>query len=270
MARGVAAAAPVSPGTLFFLVAAGLILIARADRRSGSASWSVLRDWIPASLVLPAYWSVDWFAHPIPKTGIEGMLIGWDRVLLNDGRGQAAIERFGAFLPAVLELTYLLLYAAPPMAIGALYLYGRRKRVDHFHFTFLSGTLLAYALLPHFPSDSPRLAFPQDLAVVIDNVFRRLNLWILASSDIRSSVFPSGHVAVGFSTAFAMLLALPEKKWIGRALLALSVLVWINTIYGRYHYAADGLMSLITSLAAAGFSVAVYPRLLWRAARRLV
>jgi len=52
--------------------------------------------------------------------------------------------------------------------------------------------------------------------------------------------FPSGHVTVGFSAAFAMLLALPEKRRIGWTLLAIALLVLVDTVYGRYHYLAMG------------------------------
>ena len=89
----------------------------------------------------------------------------------------------------------------------------------------------------------------------IDTIVRRVNLWILDHGDIRSSVFPSGHVAVGFSAAFAMWLAAPARRSLGWTLLAGAVMVWITTIYGRYHYAADGLASLAVSGASIGLIV---------------
>jgi membrane-associated phospholipid phosphatase len=63
-------------------------------------------------------------------------------------------------------------------------------------------------------------------------------------------VFPSGHVAVGFSAAFAMWLAVPAHRGLGWTLLAGAVVVWITTIYGRYHYAADGLASFVVTGAS--------------------
>ena len=102
----------------------------------------------------------------------------------------------------------------------------------------------------------------------MDTLFRHVNLWILQSCDIRTSVFPSGHVAVGFSAAFALLLVLPEKRWIGYSFVGLALLVWINTIYGRYHYAADGLMSIAISALAVALSCAVFPWLSQMTVRR--
>ena len=238
------------PSELALLIPLALVALARADATSSRPVWSIVRDWVPAALVLVAYWSVDWTAKPAAGHQLENALIGWDRTLLNDWGLRAAIEQFGTLVPAILDLAYLLLYAVPPLAVAVFYFRHERERIDEFLYPFLLGALLTYALLPHFPSDAPRVAFAgQDLPGV-QTTFRRLNLWILDHWDIHSSVFPSGHVAVGFSAAFAMRLAAPGNRSLALTLLVLAALVWINTIYGRYHYAADGLAGLAVSVAA--------------------
>ena len=238
------------PQRLALIVPVAFMLIARADAGSKHRGWSVVRDWIPAVLVLVAYWSIDGVAKAHDDWNLERALIGWDRALLDDWGLRAAIERFGAVMPAALEFVYLLLYAVLPLSIAGFYVHHERDRLDDFIFPFLVGTLTMYALLPHFPSEGPRVAFAgQDLPGV-ETVFRRLNLWILDQADIRSSVFPSGHVAVGCSSAFAMWRAVPQRLVLGWTLLALAVLVWLCTVYGRYHYAADGLAGAAVSAAA--------------------
>jgi membrane-associated phospholipid phosphatase len=86
----------------------------------------------------------------------------------------------------------------------------------------------------------------------VDTMVRSWNVWILDAADIHSSVFPSGHVTVAFSAAFAMLLALPDRRRVGWILMGIGVLVLVDTVYGRYHYAADGLAGLAISAAAFG------------------
>jgi len=239
------------------LIPAGLFVLAQVERRSGRRGWSIVRDWVPAALVLVAYWSVDWAPNPHLDYSLEQAFVRWDRLLLNDWGLHAGTERLGATLPSILEAAYLLLYAALPIVIAAFYLRHERDRVDDFLFPFLVGTLTTYALLPHFPTEGPRFVFAgQDLPGV-DTVLRRINLWVLDHGDIRASVFPSGHVAVGFSCAFAMWIAVPGHRALGWALLAGAVLVWITTIYGRYHYAADGLASLAITATAIGLIVPV-------------
>ncbi len=229
-------------------------LPAWAEARSHGRLWSMVRDWLPLPFILLAYWTVDW-THTLTRTrGWERSWVTVDRLLLNDWGGRRAIEYFGGVLPFVLDLCYSLLWALPAVGVGVLYLYRKRERVDRFVFPLLLGTLLTYALLPHFPTAGPTLLFPgQDLPRV-PAVTRAINLWVLQRFDIRTSVFPSGHVTVAFSAAFAMLLALPEKKGIGGFLVLVAVAVAVATVYDRYHYAVDGLAGLAVSITAVGLS----------------
>ena len=80
--------------------------------------------------------------------------------------------------------------------------------------------------------------------------FRRFNLWILSGGGIHTSVFPSSHVSHAFAAAFAMRRVLPDKKWAGCSLLVLAVSTSIATVYGRYHYAVDGLAGLAVAVVA--------------------
>jgi membrane-associated phospholipid phosphatase len=82
------------------------------------------------------------------------------------------------------------------------------------------------------------------------NVFRWINLWLLDHCDIAASVFPSGHVAVAFSAAFGVLRSIPDRRKFCAAMFGLACLVLIATIYGRYHYAADGFASVLIATAS--------------------
>jgi membrane-associated phospholipid phosphatase len=240
------------PSAIAGVIPVALVAIARADSRSQRRGWSIARDWIPAALVLVAYWSVDWVPTKPHNRELESAFILWDRTLLLDWGLKAAAEQVGSLVPGVLELAYLVLYAVPPLCIVSFYLNKERDRLDGFLFPFLVGTLTVYALLPHFPVEGPRFAFPNENLPQVMTVFRRLNLWLLDHCDIRASVFPSGHVAAAFSAAFAMRLAAPRRQAFAGALLALAVLVWLNTIYSRYHYAADGLAAVAMTTATMG------------------
>ena len=176
--------------------------------------------------------------------------MNWDRILLNEMGLRAALESLGGLLPSMLEAIYLSLYAIPAICLGALYWQGGRSRIDKFLTTLLFGTLCAYALLPYFPTVSPRLAFPAQDLPNASSVWRSINVWLLDHCDIRTSVFPSGHVAVAFSSAFGLLRAIPERRWLGLSVLVTAAIVYTATIYCRYHYAADGLASIGISLLA--------------------
>jgi membrane-associated phospholipid phosphatase len=235
------------------LIAAGVCLVfvlAWVEAHTGSLIVSCVRDWLPMALILLAYWMVDWFQPPHRLTTFDTAWIGLDRMLLRTWGGKALVECVGPVLPSVLELCYSLLYAVAPVSVAVLYLCRRRRQVDTFLSVLLLGTLTTYALLPHFPSQSPRIAFQGEDLPAYQTPFRMFNLWLLGHFDIRSSVFPSGHVTLGFSAAFAMFVAIPERRYLGVTLLFLAFAVWTATMYGRYHYAVDGLAGLAVSLAA--------------------
>ncbi len=215
-----------------------------------SRPWSrILREWLTLALILAAYWTIQLFAGN-HITRYMHLWSAWDSTLLMDFGLQRAIESLGPVIPGLLETCYLLLYAIPPFALGMLYLLGLRRHTDRFLTMLLLGTLAAYALLPIFPVESPRLVFPTLNQPHFTSWARAFNIYVLDHMDISTSVFPSGHVAVAFSSAYGLLLAAPAKRLLWISVFVLATLIFISTIYGRYHYAVDGLLSIaLTSLA---------------------
>jgi membrane-associated phospholipid phosphatase len=246
-----AIAFPVPPSRRLFaaIVPLSLLALAWAETRK-SRPWSrVTRDWAPLGFVLLGYWQLDWFTAP-PLTRLHETLVRWDRIILENWGLRQAVEAFGPLIPWTLELCYLLLYTIPPICVASLYLLRRRARVEQFLATFLLGAFTAYALLPHFPSVSPYIAFSHSDLPGIYTSIRGVNLFVLSNLDIATSVFPSGHVAVAFSAGFGLLAALPERKWLSSLVFLAAALVFVATVYGRYHYAADGVASILISIAA--------------------
>ena len=241
-------------------IVAGYFLLGHLDRKRPRRVISVVRDWLPIGFILLAYREMGWFAPEHHTYELERGWIVWDRLLLDDWHLRAAIEFLGPVLPAILELSYTLVYAIGPFSVAVLYLYSRHDMADQFLFTFVLGTVISYALYPYFPSEPPRAVFPEADMPRIDTVFRRFNWWILSGGGIHTSVFPSGHVSHAFAAAFAMMRVLPDKKWAGRSLFVLAVLIYFATVYGRYHYAVDGLAGLAVAVLAVVVTRAVERR----------
>ena len=214
----------------------------------GSSSTRVVRDWIFPALVLGGYWQMQWFASA-PDTRLQQLWLGWDRLLLDEWGLRLLIESLGRVLPWCLELSYLLLYVIPPACLVVLYWQRAYVNVNRFLLTFALGTLAVYALLPWIAVQSPRIAFAGQDMPTAHSLWRSMNLWILNHMDISTSVFPSGHVAVAFSSAFGIRRALPSKPLAFLAFLGMASAVFVATIYGRYHYAVDGVASIVVCLA---------------------
>ena len=219
-----------------------ILLMARMD-------W-LIRDVLPIPLILLAYREIGWFALPIPNHDMERGWMYWDKLVLIDWGLRAAIESAGALLPAILEISYMLVSPIPIFALVVLYAYGRRERSDIFFLHFTLGLFLSYSLYPYFPSEPPRTIFFGEYAPQIDTIFRQWNWEILAANGIHTSVFPSAHVSGSIAAAVGLVCALPEHPWAGRALSVLAFLITVATIYGRYHYAVDAAAGIVVAIVA--------------------
>jgi membrane-associated phospholipid phosphatase len=234
---------------VFFVAVPAVLLALLFLETNASRPWSrVTRHWATLGLILAGYWSVGWF-NDAPLTGYQQLWLSWDRALLYRYGLQALIES-NHLIPYVLETAYLLLYAIPPAALGFVYATGDRKRANQFLLVLLLGTLPAYALLPLLPVNSPRLEFPGEDLPRLLSLPRTVNTWVLDHLDISTSVFPSGHVATAFSCAFGLLSVMRQRRLIWSAAFFIASMVYSATVYGRYHYAVDGLASIVICFIA--------------------
>jgi membrane-associated phospholipid phosphatase len=241
------------PFVVLLFVALLLCSLALAERSRYALEVSMIRDWMPMAITLCAFREMELFVPQVYNSSFEKTWIKWDEIVLREWGLKRAIESLGSLIPAYLELCYLLVYGVGSFCVILLWVKAHRRDVDRFYVILLTGTLLAYALFPYFPSRPPRIVFPAMELPVTHDVFRRLNLFLLKNATIHSGVFPSAHVSAAFSSAWAMFLVLPQEKRVGWILLAFAISVSVATVYGRYHYAAD---------AAAGFAVSLVAGLL--------
>lgn len=228
---------------------AALWLIWSLESRLSRGWTRIVREWASLSLLLIAYWSLEIFASP-SQEGRQSIWLSWDRHVLYTIGLKNWIEADGKILPTMLETVYLLLYSLPPICLATIYLSGARRRSAIFLHVLFLGTLTAYGLIPLFPVTSPRTAFPAvDLPAYL-TFPRSINLWLLDHMDITTSVFPSGHVAVAFSCAFGLMRTVPSRRSLWMPAFAVAFLVYAATVYGRYHYAVDGLASICLATIA--------------------
>ncbi|MBV9036441.1 MAG: phosphatase PAP2 family protein, partial [Acidobacteriaceae bacterium] len=239
-----------------FLVALAVFAFLLIMLRLEVGKWAQIinhfRDWLPTALTLTAFQEMELFLPRRFPHHYEAIWIKQDYTLLQTWHLQKAVESLGAVIPFYLEFCYLLVYGFPFYCVGILYSRGLRKFVDIFFVIYLAGTLGAYALFPFFPSQPPRLLYPDVAMPHITSWVRHFNLFILSKATIHVGVFPSAHVSSAFSAAWAMFLIQPRKKVLGWALTLYAVSVSAATIYGRYHYTADVLagigVSVVTGL----------------------
>jgi len=218
---------------------------------------SVIRDWLPAALVLFVYWQAgEFFVKPDQSFQ--------DYLLRLDARFAAPLLRFlararaGAWVAACLELAYLLCYPMIPMSLGALYLLRLARYSDSFWIVVLISTYLSYGALPFLQTLPPRVLHEPWLPPLPRGPIRRFNLWILTNASIHANTFPSAHVAA--STAAALVLASLAPWPVALLFAAIAAGITVGTFAGRYHYAADAvagsLVAVVVFLLARLFQAA--------------
>jgi membrane-associated phospholipid phosphatase len=244
------------------LALAALLIAALAAAQRRYPIFNMIRDWTPLAFTLLAFREMDWFTPARYTLEWERVWLQQDHWLLTRLGLARVLEALGPVVPAYLELCYLLVYATGAFCVLTLWLTHRRAAVDRWMVVYLTGTLLAYALFPFFPSLPPRMLPPPmqvDTAVVV-TLFRRWNLWVLDAATIHSAVFPSAHVSSAFSAAWGLFAVMPRRRGFAWGMLFYASSVSVATIYGRYHYGADVAAGFGVSLAAAAVAFALRDR----------
>ena len=232
----------------FGLLGMALVWVAKSSPNFLSPSASaVLRDWLPAALLLMPYWQAGQFFTK-PDEELQDRLERLDRKWLGFLLGETGNRGTRSWMIGYFELTYLLCYPLVPLGLGALYWMGRQLYVDQFWTVVLPPTYLCYVLLPFFPALPPRMLAEAGAPNKTESRLRRTNLWILRHASITANVLPSAHVAATVAVSLALLrFSLP----VGLAFLWVSLSIAVGAVLCRYHYAVDSIAG--AGLAVAGF-----------------
>lgn len=207
---------------------------------------SVIRDWIPAPLMLLVYWQAGEFF----LRGHEN----WERRLARlDRRIVAPLVialagwRWGRWVVGYLELAYLFCYPMIPLSMAAIYLLRMGAEADRFWAVVLPATYVCYVMVPFAQMLPPRLIEEGWRAALPISPVRSLNIGILRHASIHANTFPSAHVASSFSAAL-VLTRLDAR--VGLVFLWAAISIAFGAVVGRYHYAADAILGIAVALAA--------------------
>jgi membrane-associated phospholipid phosphatase len=247
---------------VFYLLAstAFFLVLKQLQRGRLEKPIAALRDWLPIAFLIIAFREMELFVPTNYNLVLESGWIKLDRIVLRDWGWRTAVESRGVTLPFYLELCYLLVYGLAAFSLAWIAVRPDPRRVDYFWTVYLTGTLIAYALFPYFPSLPPRYAFPLVEPPAVTSWVRVLNHAVLRDATIHSGVFPSAHVSSAFSAVWALYFIFPRRRWFGHIMLIYAISVSVATVYGRYHYVADVLGGFAVSLIALGvaFSMRSY------------
>jgi membrane-associated phospholipid phosphatase len=264
-------------------VGAVIIALGKAAKEGSSATFAVLRDWLPSVLVLVAYRESGLFITPDPTHRLDYLFIRFDRWLLSSRLVLGTLHALSPWLQYYLEVAYLFCYPLVPLGIGSLYWARARearsrkvessstltasplllesttgaagarrsafgeKSIDCFWTAVLGAVLCSYFLFPFFPLTPPRTLFNDLPGPEVQPLLRNINLWLLGKYSVQACLFPSGHVAAVIATALAVRKFLPR---LGVVFIIVALSISAATVYGRYHYAADAVAGGLVALLA--------------------
>jgi membrane-associated phospholipid phosphatase len=229
------------------LLAIAAIAIARS-----SSHWltplasSVVRDWLPAALLLIPYWQIGQF-FTRPDSGLEGRLVAFDRAFFKLLGFKPESASIGVGLSTYLELAYVLAFPLIPLGLAVLYVTGLRGSVDYYWSVVLPPTYACYAITPFVQALPPRMLSGYHTFKMPVTKVARLNHRILRQASIHAITFPSGHVASSVAVALVLLRLEP---WAGPIFLWIALSIAVATIVCGYHYAADVLLAVVLTVVA--------------------
>jgi membrane-associated phospholipid phosphatase len=217
-------------------------------------SASVVRDWLPALLLLFPYWQVGQFftgADPLAEKQLAIIDQTFFRAL-----GIAPAETsVGPVTSMSLELAYLMVYPLIPLGVATLYATHSRRFASYYWIVVLLATYICLAITPFVRAMPPRALDCYEKFRMPPSKLGALNRFILRRGSIQAITFPSAHVA---SSMAATLVLLRVQPWAGLIFLVIALSIVVATVVGGYHYAADVLLAVL--LAVVVFA-ATYPAL---------
>lgn len=231
--------------TLLALIAIAAITAARF-----SARWlsplpsSVLRDWLPAALLLVPYWQVGQF-FTAPDRMTEARLANFDRAFFRGLGIRPAQVTMGKALTTYLQFAYVMVYPMIPLGLVALYVTGWRRSVDYYWLVVLPATYACFTITLFVRAMPPRLLPGYETFQLPRTALGALNHGILSRASIQAITFPSGHVASAIAAALVLLRLQPSA---GAIFLWIALSIAVATVVGGYHYAADVLLAVLIAV----------------------
>jgi membrane-associated phospholipid phosphatase len=218
------------------------ILIARFALHGFAGS--VVRDWLPAALLLIPYWQAGQFFTG-PDERIQNWLAQTDERVLRVVQRIIGSSENGAWA-RYFETAYLMCYPLVPIGLAALYLGHHRAAADFYWIVVVLASDICFAITIFVPAMPPRLVPDQASAFgVTANEVRKLNLEVLNCGSIQAITFPSAHVASTTAVALVLTRFLPLT---GAIFLVVAVSIAIGAFLGRYHYFLDVALGAIEAV----------------------
>jgi PAP2 superfamily len=224
------------------IVAVSAILAVRFS--VGGPASRIVREWLPAALLLIPYWQAGQFFVE-PDTALQNRLLASDARLF--ARFPSLIESRASFLARYLEFAYMICYPVAPLGFGVLLIARHSSAANVYWTNAVLSSDLCFVSTIFLPALPPRLlAADAAMPSVPRTELRSVNLEVLKRASIQAITFPSAHVASMMAVALVLLRVIPVC---GGIFLLIAVSIACGAFLGRYHYAWDVVAGTVLATA---------------------
>ena len=238
-------------------VATSAFFVALASRPGGdSLPWIAARLWLPVAYY---WWAYPWAGRTLhlfypPEFSFDRLLIEWDSRLFGNpslwfARGKPR------WLNEVMNFFYWSYYLYTPVLGVVLFATGEYRRFEAMALAVNIGYAVCYSLYPWFPLWGPRWALADAGLLrrrerVLDGYLftRFMNRLMWNDTAHKGGAMPSAHssTCVVFIVWCARIWGLPGALTGG----FIGLMMFVSTVYGRYHYVLDVLVGILIGLTA--------------------
>ncbi len=207
-----------------------------------------LRHIYPVFLMAPFYqWSypISGMFFPAP---FDEVLARADVMIFGFNVSRDLVHRCGdrVWLTEWMNLSYLSYYLITLYL--PLYLYASKRTREFFYAAFIIGSVMftCFILESVFPARGPIHYDPAVKGYLVAGPVSEFARVFLSRVDIPGAAMPSSHIA---GTVTILLLARRFARPAFWITLPFASSLCVATVYGRYHYAVDGIAGLLVALA---------------------
>jgi membrane-associated phospholipid phosphatase len=229
---------PLSAGRRIAIASASVVMLA-AILLIAYRTPAGVRDWAPTAYLLVGYYLPGRFFER-PSLALEAWLAKWDRRWLGDPTTR--FSKWPRPLLAYLDVVYMACFLMLPGGFAALWWTGHAASADWYWTMVEAADMAAFVSLTIVQSRPPWVLEPAP--ALADRSVHGAALEFVRHGTIGANTFPSGHTAVSFAIAYALLAVLPLA---GGVALVLAATIAVGCVVGRYHYAMDVATGLALS-----------------------
>lgn len=226
------------------LIAFGLTRLKAWRSRTGFAGF--MRAGYAVLLTPPLYTELATLNRFFTERYFDQLVIGWDEVLFA-GQPSMYLSELLPWVPLseAFHLGYFAYYGIVPAALIGVYKTRGFEALHRTAFCVAGAFFFCYLTFIAFPVAGPRYEFVRIGGEIADGTFYQLVHAVLESGSSKGTAFPSSHIAASLAAVLAA--GREDRRWLWLLIIP-EIALAVGTVYGRFHYAIDGVVGVLYAL----------------------